>query len=105
LTLKSEDDHALDTLATAKAIKLHLVRSIALGSDAMEERVERRSNNFFQSGAGQAYFWPSTEGAKEPGKRTMCGELDVKKGIKPSFHFPRFTVRVSAAPYHHPHSI
>ncbi|KAJ6507966.1 hypothetical protein C8R47DRAFT_1100150 [Mycena vitilis] len=95
MTLKSTDDHALDTLANSKAIKLHLVRSIALGSDAMEERAssDRRSTNFFLSGAGQAYFWPSAEGAKEPGTRTMSGELEVKKGIKPTFRFPRFTVR------------
>ncbi|KAF7336762.1 hypothetical protein MVEN_02111400 [Mycena venus] len=96
LTLKSGDEHALDTLATAKAIKLHLLTSLFscdIGSDAMEERAERRSNTFFLSGSGQAYFWPSTEGAKEAGKRTMRGELEVKKGIKPSFHFPRFTVR------------
>ncbi|KAJ7707531.1 hypothetical protein B0H17DRAFT_1032986 [Mycena rosella] len=93
LTLKSEDDHALDTLANPKAIKLHLVRSVALGSDAMEERTDRRSNTFFIAGAGQAYFWASTEGAHEPGIRTMRGELDVKKTVKPSFLFPRFSVR------------
>ncbi|KAJ7364224.1 hypothetical protein DFH08DRAFT_910474 [Mycena albidolilacea] len=95
LTLKSEDELALDTLASSKAIKLHLVRSIALGSDAMEEKAERRSNTFFLSSAGQGYFWPSMEGAKETGIRTMRGELEVNKGIKPSFHFPRFTVRYS----------
>ncbi|KAJ7261800.1 hypothetical protein B0H12DRAFT_1105794 [Mycena haematopus] len=93
LTLKSEDDHALDTLANARAIKLHLVRSIALGSDAMDDKAERRSNNFFPTGAGQGYFWPSTEGATEAGKRTMRGEVEVKKGTKPGFYFPRFTVR------------
>ncbi|KAJ7126829.1 hypothetical protein C8R44DRAFT_105996 [Mycena epipterygia] len=93
LTLKSGDDHALDTLANAKAIKLHLVRSVALGSDAMEERTERMSNAFFLSGVGQAYFWPSTEGTPEPGKRIMRGELEVKKQVKPSFLFPRFSVR------------
>jgi hypothetical protein len=97
LTLKSGDELALDTLANSKAIKLHLVRSIALGSDAMEEKAERRSNTFFPSSAGQGYFWPSMEGAKETGTRIMRGELEVKKGIKPSFHFPRFTVRASAA--------
>ncbi|KAF8206241.1 hypothetical protein K438DRAFT_1816872 [Mycena galopus ATCC 62051] len=95
LTLTSDDEQALDTLANSKAINLHLVRSIALGSDAMEEKAERRSNTFFPSGAGQGYFWPSTEGAKEAGKRTMRGELEVKKGMKAGFHFPRFTVRYS----------
>ncbi|KAJ7067135.1 hypothetical protein C8F01DRAFT_1120403 [Mycena amicta] len=93
MTLKGEDEVALDTLSNPKAIKVHLVRSIALGSDAMEERAERRSNTFFQSGVGQAYFWPATEGAKEPGIRILRGEVEVKKSIKPSFVFPRFTVR------------
>ncbi|KAF7374746.1 hypothetical protein MSAN_00360100 [Mycena sanguinolenta] len=93
LTLKSEDEQALDTLANPKAMRFHLVRTVAVGSDAMDDKAERRSNNFFPSGAGQGYFWPSTEGAKEAGKRTMRGEVEMKKGTKPSFHFPRFTVR------------
>ncbi|KAJ7094274.1 hypothetical protein C8R44DRAFT_645459, partial [Mycena epipterygia] len=93
LTLKSDDIHALDVLANTKATRLHLVRSIALGSDAMEERAERKSKSFFVTGVGQAFFWPSTEGAPEAGKRTMTGELEVKKHLKPSFLFPRFSVR------------
>ncbi|KAJ7104002.1 hypothetical protein B0H15DRAFT_942036 [Mycena belliarum] len=93
LTLKSEDNHALDTLATTQAIKLYLVRSVALGSSAMDEDAERMSNSFFLSGAGQATFWPSTEGAPEPGIRTLRGELDVKKTVKPNFLFPRFSIR------------
>ncbi|KAK7016285.1 hypothetical protein R3P38DRAFT_2993497 [Favolaschia claudopus] len=95
ITLKGTDEQALDTLAAPQAIKLHLVRAIALGSDAMEDKAasERRSNTVFQSGVSQGYFWPSTEGAKEAGKRSMRGELEVKRGIKPSFEFPRFTVR------------
>ncbi|KAJ6623969.1 hypothetical protein B0H10DRAFT_2162288 [Mycena sp. CBHHK59/15] len=93
VTLKSDDVHALDTLATTKAIQLHLVRSVALGSDAMDDKVQRRSNNFFITGAGQAFFWPSSEGAPESGKRVLRGELDVKKSVKPSFLFPRFSVR------------
>ncbi|KAJ7285158.1 hypothetical protein C8J57DRAFT_1498005 [Mycena rebaudengoi] len=93
LTIKCDDEQALDTVANPLAIQLHLVRSVALGSDSMEERIERRSNTFFLSGAGQAFFWPSTEGAPEKGSRTLMGELDVKKTVKPSFLFPRFSVR------------
>lgn len=95
LTLKSSNEQALDTLSDTKAIKLFLVRSIALGSDSMEERADRRSNTVFPSGAGQAYFWPSAEGARESGKRILRGELEVKKSAKPSFLFPRFSIRVS----------
>ncbi|KAJ7455298.1 hypothetical protein B0H11DRAFT_2161072 [Mycena galericulata] len=93
LTLQSEDAQALDTLANPSAIRLHLVRSMALGADAMEERIERKSNSFFVSGASQGYFWPSKEGAPEQGKRVLRGEIEVKKSIKPSFLFPRFSVR------------
>ncbi|KAJ7761956.1 hypothetical protein DFH07DRAFT_956974 [Mycena maculata] len=93
LTLKSEDTQALDTLSNPTAIKLHLVRSMALGADAMEDRAERKSNTFFVTGVAQAYFWPSNEGAPEPGIRIMRGELEVKKALKPSFLFPRFSVR------------
>ncbi|KAJ7158555.1 hypothetical protein C8R46DRAFT_394456 [Mycena filopes] len=92
-TLKSENQPALDTLAVANAIKLYLVRSIAMGSDAMQDNAERRSNSFFESNVGQAYFWPSTEGAQEPGKKVMRGELEVKRQTKPSFVFPRLTMR------------
>ncbi|KAJ7650104.1 hypothetical protein FB45DRAFT_9710 [Roridomyces roridus] len=93
LTLKSEDPQALDTLANPQAIKMHLVRSIALGTDAMEERAERRSNTFFTMGVGQAYFWPSLEGAPQSGTRVLRGEVEVKKSLRPSFLFPRFSVR------------
>ena len=27
--------------------------------------------------------------------KTLHGEIDVRKGLKPSFVFPRFTIRVS----------
>ncbi|KAJ7773471.1 hypothetical protein B0H16DRAFT_1714355 [Mycena metata] len=96
LTLRSENQQALDTLAAPNAVKLYLVRSIAMGSDAMQDDVvDRRSNSFFESNGGQAYFWPSNEGAQEPGKRVLRGELDVKKQTKPSFLFPRLTIRYS----------
>ncbi|KAJ7031298.1 hypothetical protein C8F04DRAFT_1110697 [Mycena alexandri] len=94
LTLKSENQQALDTLAVPNAVKLYLVRSIAMGSDAMQDDVvDRRSNSFFESNGGQAYFWPSNEGAQEPGKRVLRGELEVKRQTKPSFLFPRLTIR------------
>nr|GAT45282.1 predicted protein [Mycena chlorophos] len=93
LTLKGTDEVALDTLSNPKAVRMHLVRSMGLGSDAMDDSIKQRSNTFIQTGAGQAYFWNATEGAKEPGKRILQGEVELKKSVKPSFVFPRFTVR------------
>lgn len=42
-----------------------------------------------------AAFWPSLEGAQEPGKRVLQGELELKKALRPSFTFPGFALRVS----------
>ncbi|RDB25619.1 hypothetical protein Hypma_006736 [Hypsizygus marmoreus] len=91
LTLKSESTQALDILAVPAAIRVHLVRSIATGSDATDETETRRSDNFFKSGSGQACFWPL--GRQEDGERVLEGELEVPSTLKPSFTFPRFTVR------------
>jgi len=68
---------------------------MATGSDAIidDDSVKRRSNNFFKEGVGQAIFWPSSEGSI--GMRQLQGELEIKQGLKPSFVFPRLSIRVS----------
>jgi hypothetical protein len=68
---------------------------MATGSDAVIEDVTRRSNNFFRESVGQAIFWTSKEGAPQEGTRSLQGELDIKKTLKPSFLFPRLSIRVS----------
>jgi len=102
ITFTGTDSQALDLLSVPSSIQLHLVRSIATGSDAAAEDVIRRSNNFFLESVGQAFFWPSSEGAPEAGSRSLQGELEVKKTLKPGFLFPRFSIRVSPRKQPHP---
>jgi len=58
----------------------------------MSEESTHRSSNFFPETMGKAFWWPSTEGAKEDKKRTLMGELEIGR-IKPSFVFPKHSVR------------
>ncbi|TFK40190.1 hypothetical protein BDQ12DRAFT_772139 [Crucibulum laeve] len=95
LTFTGQDTQALDTLAAPSAIRLCLVRSMATGSDALEKPRAGRTDNLFLETCGQAYFWPSHEGGPEDNKRVLQGELEVAKILKPSFEFPRFTIRYS----------
>ena len=99
---------ALDMFASAP--NLCLLRTIAIGSEAVEERGSRRSNNTFVSSVASAVFWPHDTGASpdrlerdtaaevatgNPDTRTLRGELYVPKGSKQSFTFPRFDCSVS----------
>ena len=94
ITFTGEDPHALDVLTKPSAIQLKLRRSMATGSEATDDNGVRRTDNYFQEESGMAYFWPSKEGAMEANKRVLQGELEVVKALKPSFKFPKFTVRV-----------
>ena len=68
-----------------------------VGSHATLDNADKtgRSNNVFRESVGSGFFWPSDEGAPEPGTRVLQGELEVKKSLKLGFLFPRFSVRVS----------
>jgi hypothetical protein len=94
VTISSPDAQALDILSKPNSVHLHLVRSVATGSDATNDDAVRRSNNHFTEVAGLAVFWPASERASVKGQRTLQGELPVSKALKPSFIFPRFDVRV-----------
>ncbi|KAI0787529.1 hypothetical protein C8Q74DRAFT_1252361 [Fomes fomentarius] len=94
LTLKSDDEQALDLLSTPSAVRLNLLRTRLVGSHATSGDVESgRSNNSFTNNAGGAFFWPSDEGAPESGTRVLQGELEVKRSLRPGFVFPRFSVQ------------
>ncbi|KAH9847696.1 hypothetical protein C2E23DRAFT_847726 [Lenzites betulinus] len=93
VTLTGTDKQALDLLATPSAIRMHLVRLRLVGSHATHEETGGRSNNIFRESVGNAFFWPSDEGAPRPGTRVLNGELEVKKGLKLGFVFPRFSLR------------
>ncbi|KAI0671856.1 hypothetical protein C8Q78DRAFT_972602 [Trametes maxima] len=93
LTLTGSDEQALDLLSTPSAVRLHLVRVRLVGSHAVQEETGGRSNNVFRESVGSAFFWPSDEGAPRAGTRVLQGELEVKKGLKLGFVFPRFSLR------------
>ncbi|KAI0789899.1 hypothetical protein C8Q75DRAFT_806557 [Abortiporus biennis] len=107
ITVSSSDNQAVDLISTPSSIKLHLVRERYTGSDAVKEDSIGRSNNTFREVVGTAFFWPSTsantasdgtEGEKTGNgslKRILQGELEVRRGLKPSFVFPRFALRYS----------
>ena len=68
---------------------------MATGSEATDDNGARRTDNYFVEDCGAAYFWPSREGEQVPNQRVLQGELEVGKGLKPSFKFPKLTIRVS----------
>lgn len=94
ITFTGTDTQALDVLANQNAIKLRLRRWMATGSEAIDDNGVRRTDNHFMEDAGGAYFWSSREGAQETNKRVFQGELEVVKTLKPSFKFPKVTIRV-----------
>ncbi|KAH7928056.1 hypothetical protein BV22DRAFT_1005674 [Leucogyrophana mollusca] len=102
ITFTSDDPHALDLLSTPSSIRLLLIKSLATGSDATNEDVERPADgsNFFFETVARAVFWPPNSDSGGPGAmssqggtRSLWGEVDVKRAIPPSFFFPRFTIR------------
>lgn len=68
---------------------------MATGDEATDDNGVRRTDNHFSQDMGIGYFWPSQEGAAQPLKRVFQGELEVVKGLKPSFIFPKVSLRVS----------
>jgi len=93
LTFTGQDESVLDAFAMAKAIQLRLRRSMATGDEATDENGARRTDNHFSQDMGIGYFWPSQEGAAQSLKRVFQGELEVAKGLKPSFIFPKVSLR------------
>ncbi|KAH9481699.1 hypothetical protein JR316_0006226 [Psilocybe cubensis] len=95
ITFSGDNPQALDLLANQNAIQLRLRRGMATGSDAIDDNGIRRTDNHFVEDCGGAYFWPSREGADEPNRKVLQGELEVVKTLKPSFKFPKVTIRYS----------
>jgi hypothetical protein len=93
LTISGADSEALDLLSKPLTIRIHLVRSLAIGSDAVKDDAPRRSNNFFKESSARASFWPAPGGSPD-GSRVLLGEIEVRKNLKPSFIFPRMACRV-----------
>ena len=66
---------------------------VATGSEAMVLSTARRSEKTFLQRTGTAYLWPG-KGAIIDNERTLEGELEVGRTLKPSFLFPRLSVQV-----------
>ena len=105
ITITSSDAQGLDLLATPSALQFILRRSLAVGDDAVDDkREERGDGTTFPQESTQAAIWPLQEQlnnaeSKETVKdrlRILEGELYVASNLKPSFTFPRVSVRVSA---------
>lgn len=94
------------TSSIASAIKL--VRAIHVGPDASDdERIRHKSESFLQTISTGVILDDDVENDGEPGGafkawstergrlvRTFVGEIPLKDGIKPSFIFPHFVVKV-----------
>ena len=67
---------------------------VATGSEAMALSTATRSDKSFLQRTGSAYLWPGKEAAND-NERTLEGELEVGRTLKPSFLFPRLSIQVS----------
>ena len=97
LSFTSSDEQALDLLCTTSAIRLALLRERLVGSHATVVGAPGQSSNTFREVMGTAYFWPSQDGTVQHGRRQLQGEIDVRKSLRPTFVFPRFSLRVRRA--------
>lgn len=91
LTFTGTNEQALDLLANDQAIRIFLMRSLATGSDATIDQLGKPTSNFVNIMA-RAVFWPTRDGSTI-GKRVLQGEVSLKKALKQSVIFPRFSVR------------
>jgi hypothetical protein len=92
-TLTCANDQALDLLSQPSAIGLHLSRTLAIGSTAAD-RIAHQGRSVFKQNSAKGYWWPSAAEKPVPGKRFIVGEVQVRKGLKPSSTFPRLSVYV-----------
>ncbi|KAI0783856.1 hypothetical protein BC629DRAFT_1593993 [Irpex lacteus] len=99
VTFSSDDQQALDVISSPTAVKVALVRERLIGLVATRPGAGN-SANVVREVMGTANFWPSEGGAaEEPNKRTLQGELDVRKALRPTFTFPTFTLRYDVCMY------
>lgn len=98
LTVAGADEQAVGVLAAPAAIKVHLRRSRVLGQYATDEEASPPSDKVFRDIVGTAYFWPLEQGSSGRTAQTLQGELSVNAGLKPSFTFPEFSLKVRGCP-------
>lgn len=96
MVLESEDSQALDVLSTPSSVHLHLVRCVTKGLGANVDSVVVPFKYVAEKNVAQAYFWAPQpdEGFPPGGRRELHGEIEVGRGLKPSFEFPKVALKV-----------
>ncbi|TFY55326.1 hypothetical protein EVG20_g9363 [Dentipellis fragilis] len=89
LTLCSDDDVAIDLLSSPQAVVVYLIRTLTIFDNPRNWRAPT-----FDDAMGRAVFWPADEHSPRRGRRRLWGELHLRKGLKQSFTFSKFSVRV-----------
>ncbi|RXW16328.1 hypothetical protein EST38_g9530 [Candolleomyces aberdarensis] len=98
ISLTSKDTQALEELAKPTGVGLELVRSMASGIDAFDDNSFEKADDHFFDSAGFAFWWSTPQADPDPNQaapntKELRGELDVPRKIKPTFLFPRCSVR------------
>lgn len=111
MSLKSQNEQALDLLATPSIIKLQLMRVMVTGTGATADHFDSTGKNTNSKDRGKAHFidtdilacWWAEEPGILPGgpgndrdsanRRTLRGELDLAVTLKPTFIFPECSFR------------
>ncbi|KAF8527348.1 hypothetical protein JB92DRAFT_2698783 [Gautieria morchelliformis] len=93
LTLSCSDRQALDLFAGRGSLSIYLVRVLRTGQDATDEAKPTRTDNVSVKNVGKGIYWPSEDDDDTSETRKLVGEIPVAGELKPSFVFPRVTMR------------
>ncbi|KAA1477189.1 hypothetical protein DENSPDRAFT_884883 [Dentipellis sp. KUC8613] len=94
LTVCSDDDVAIDLLSHPQAIVVYLIRTLTIFDNPRNWRAPT-----FDDAMGRAVFWLADEHLPRRGTRRLWGELHLRKGLKQSFTFSKFSVRYAISLY------
>ncbi|KAG5636658.1 hypothetical protein H0H81_007277 [Sphagnurus paluster] len=94
LTLKSQNIQALDLLSSPDAIRLELFRSLEYGADPTKTTSESQGKkSIIVSAVAMATFWLRESGEQRQYERRLEGEIELSNALKPTFIFPRLTIK------------
>ncbi|KAF8508226.1 hypothetical protein JB92DRAFT_3145108 [Gautieria morchelliformis] len=95
LTLSCSDRQALDLFAGRGSLSIRLERVLRTGQGATDEAKATRTDNVFVINVGKGIYWPSEDDntSNTSETRKLVGEIPVAVELKPSFVFPRITMR------------
>ncbi|KAF8507418.1 hypothetical protein JB92DRAFT_3145352 [Gautieria morchelliformis] len=91
LTLSCSDRQALDLFSGRGSLSIHLIRVLRMGQDA--EAKPTRTDSVSVKNVGKGIYWPSEDDDDTSEIRKLVGEIPVAGELKPSFVFPRVTMR------------